>query len=86
MSTAAAAPATVAASAACAGDGLSPPTRLANAPLTIPAIAQLRLDDLRPPPDRLRDDDDDPDELERFELPLPRLPPLLEPMSPPKAG
>ena len=43
----------------------------------MPAIGQLRLDDLRPLPlERLRDDDP-PDELERPELPL--LLPLLEP-------
>ena len=43
----------------------------------MPAMAQLRLDDLRLPLERLRDDDP-PDELERFEL-LPLLRPLLEP-------
>ena len=48
MSTAAAAPATTAATAAWTGDGLSPDTRLASAPLSTPDIdAQLRPEALR---------------------------------------
>lgn len=60
MTTAAAAPATTAAIAAWNGDGLSPPKRLAAAPLSTLDKGQLRLDD-----ERRRDDDDAP--LERFD-------------------
>jgi hypothetical protein len=74
---AAATPATTAARAACSGDGLSPETRFANAPLRTPDIsAQLRLAALR-----LVDELDD-ERLDELPLLVParlRVPPLLVP-------
>src|SRR3954447_18836601 len=69
VSAAAATPATTAAAAACSGEGLSPPARLANALFSTPDTqAQLLLEERRR--------DDDP--LERFELELLPLP-LVDP-------